>query len=492
MSGEHRPMEEFDRNAKAALADGELRAALRKATIQFGERRTKALGELGAGEWQGLRARGRAIKDFALANLDTLLERFVANASAAGARVHWARDAAEACTLVATIAAAAGARTVVKAKSMTSEEVRLNAHLEHAGLEPVETDLGEWIVQLAREVPSHIIVPAIHRSKDSIAALFAEHVGTEPGADVDALTAAARRTLRARFLEAELGVSGVNFAIAETGSILVLENEGNARLTTSLPRVHVALMGIEKVIPSLADLATFLRLLPRAGTGQRLTSYQSLLTGPGARDGGEGPAELHLVILDNGRSRMLARAITRQSLACIRCGACLNVCPIYQNVGGHAYGSVYPGPIGAVITPQLAGRGRAAQLPFASTLCGACREVCPVAIDIPGLLLALRQEIVDGSEPAGSPFAGQPRPRRRLERLAFRLWSFVVRGRRRFEFATRCARLVQGLFLAEGRLRRGSFALKAWTDGRDLRPLAKRSFRAQWSQGLDGGQGDAR
>ena len=477
MSGTHKPMERFDHNAREALADGRLRSALRKATGQFGERRRAAIEDFGQEEWQALRERGRVLKDEALASLDVLLERFAVHATAAGTHVHWARDAREACELVAGIATAAGAKAVVKAKSMTTEELRLDEHLTQRGFESVETDLGEWIVQLAGEVPSHIIVPAIHRSKESIAELFHERLGTDPGADVVALTAAARQALRPKFLAADLGVSGVNFAIAETSSILILENEGNARLTTTLPRVHVAVMGIEKVIARLADLPVFLRLLPRAGTGQRLTSYQSLLTGPGGRDGGEGPAELHVVILDNGRSRMLSRAVTRQALACIRCGACLNVCPVYQNVGGHAYGSVYPGPIGAVITPQLAGLDRAAALPFASTLCGACRDVCPVAIDIPALLLDLRSQVVSQSKPA-----------RRLERLAFALWSVVVRGRRRFEFATALARFAQRFLITGGRIRSGPFALGVWTKGRDPRPFAKDSFRALWARGLrDGG-----
>ena len=471
MSGTHKPMEHFDANAREALNDPALRSALRKATLQFGERRRTATAEIGADTWQDLREQGRAIKDATLLELDRHLERFATQAAAVGTTVHWARDGAEACAIVAAIGRAVGAKTVAKAKTMTGEEIRLNEHLEAEGFDPVETDLGEWIVQLAKEVPSHIIVPAIHRSKDSIAELFAKEIGTDPGADVAALTAAARKVLRARFLEAELGVSGVNFAIAETGSILILENEGNIRLTTTLPRAHVALMGIEKVIPKLADLAVFLRLLPRAGTGQRLTSYQSLLTGPGSRDG-DGPRELHVVILDNGRSRMLERAVTRQALACIRCGACLNVCPIYQNVGGHAYGSVYPGPIGAVITPQLAGIARGQQLPFASTLCGACRDACPVAIDIPGLLLDLRSSVVEQRVCSGGW----------RERFAFAMWSLVVRGRRRFEFATWCARLGQRLFVRGGRIRRGPFALGAWTKGRDLRPLAGPSFRKLWAR----------
>ena len=314
----------FDRNARAALADGQLRSALRQATTLFGERRREALAT--APDWEGARNRARAIKDETLLHLDRYLEEFSANAERAGARVHWARDAAEACEVIGRIAEQRGARTVVKSKSMTSEEIHLNAALAARGIEPVETDLGEYIVQLAGEAPSHIVAPAIHKTRRQIGALFADKLGIEPSDDVAKLAAAARRALRRRFAEADLGVSGVNFAVAETGTILILENEGNARLTTSLPRTHIALMGIEKVIPRFADLEVFLQLLPRSGTGQVLTAYQSLLTGVKRHPDDEGPDELHIVLLDNGRSRMLAAPVTRQSLACIRCGACLNAC----------------------------------------------------------------------------------------------------------------------------------------------------------------------
>jgi L-lactate dehydrogenase complex protein LldF len=474
-------METFDRNAVEALRDEPLRNALRHATGQFAGRRRQATADLGESTWQALRSRGREIKDDVLGDLDRYLRQFIDKARSVGAVIHVATDAATACRQIAEIIAREGGGVVAKGKSMTSEEIRLNEYLEARGVEPVETDLGEWIVQIAREVPSHIIVPAIHRSKASIAALFAEHLGTDPAADVDALTKAARGALRDRFLAARVGISGVNFAVAETGSILVLENEGNIRLSTTLPRVHIALMGIEKVVPRLADLATFLRLLPRAGTGQRLTSYQSLLTGPGAR-AGEGPAELHIVLLDNGRSEILADPVMREALACIRCGACLNVCPIYQNVGGHAYGSVYPGPIGAVVSPQLFGLDKAAQLPFASTLCGACRDACPVKIDIPKLLLHLRSELV---QPRGmrDVTGGAARKRLRLvERLAFGLWSFVVRGRRRYAVATWIARKLFRLFHREAWVQGGVFAPKAWTRGRDLRALAPRSFHALYAE----------
>ena len=453
----------FDRHARAALADGQLRGALRQATTLFGERRQAALAT--APDWEGARDRARAIKDETLLHLDRYLEEFSANAERAGARVHWARDAAEACAVIGRIAEQRGARTVVKSKSMASEEIHLNAALTARGIEPIETDLGEYIVQLAGETPSHIVVPAIHKTKRQIAALFAAKLGIELSDDVATLTGAARQALRRRFAEADLGVSGVNFAVAETGTILILENEGNARLTTSLPRTHVALMGIEKVIPRFADLEVFLQLLPRSGTGQALTAYQSLLTGVKQRPEDEGPAELHIVLLDNGRSRMLAAPVTRQSLACIRCGACLNACPVYRQIGGHAYGSVYPGPIGAVLTPQLFGLGRSPELPYASSLCGACRDVCPVKIDIPALLLHLRAEVV----------ATRAGKQRALERFAFAGYAAVMARPRLFEWLVRAARMLRVMP-----------PLGAWTKWRDLRPLAPRSFREQWRAGLSG------
>ncbi len=453
----------FDRHARAALADGQLRGALRQATTLFGERRQAALAT--APDWEGARDRARAIKDETLLHLDRYLEEFSANAERAGARVHWARDAAEACEVIGRIAEQRGARTVVKSKSMASEEIHLNAALTARGIEPIETDLGEYIVQLAGETPSHIVVPAIHKTKRQIAALFAAKLGIELSDDVATLTGAARQALRRRFAEADLGVSGVNFAVAETGTILILENEGNARLTTSLPRTHVALMGIEKVIPRFADLEVFLQLLRRSGTGQALTAYQSLLTGVKQRPEDEGPAELHIVLLDNGRSRMLAAPVTRQSLACIRCGACLNACPVYRQIGGHAYGSVYPGPIGAVLTPQLFGLGRSPELPYASSLCGACRDVCPVKIDIPALLLHLRAEVV----------ATRAGKQRALERLAFAGYAAVMARPRLFEWLVRAARMLRVMP-----------PLGAWTKWRDLRPLAPRSFREQWRAGLSG------
>jgi len=482
MSTTHATAETFDRNAREALADPVLHGALRNLADSFVIRRRNAIASID--DWEGLRERARSIKDETLLHLDEYLERFTDNATKAGATIHWARDGKEACEIVLGLVRAKNADMVVKAKSMAGEEIHLNEALEAAGIEAVETDLGEWIIQLAGETPSHIVVPAIHKTKQQIADLFVEKVGIEKTDNVDVLTQTARTILRQKFAEARVGISGVNFGVAETGTILILENEGNIRLTTSLTETHIAIMGIEKVIPKFADLDVFLKLLPRSGTGQRLTAYQSLITGVKNNTDDLGPDELHIVMLDNGRSRMLAHPLTRQSLACIRCGACLNACPVYQQVGGHAYGSVYPGPIGAVITPQLFGLSKAKQLPYASSLCGACREVCPVKIDIPALLLHLRSEIADGSP------SGNETPTRKLgESLAFRMYSRMWSRSGTYSLSMRAARLMQRFVARDGKIGKvgGMLAvlippLGAWTAWRDAPVVAPKSFREMWRE----------
>jgi L-lactate dehydrogenase complex protein LldF len=498
----HLTTETFEANARDALVDVQLRGALRNATSLFGKRRLAAA--RGLKNWEDLRTQARAIKDEVLLHLDHYLEQFVTSAELRGAMVHWARDASEANQIVCRLARERGARNVVKSKSMVTEEIHLNDALQGSGMEVIETDLGEYIIQLAGEAPSHIIVPAIHKTKRQIAELFTAKLGIEPTDDVDKLTSVARNVLRERFANADLGISGVNFGVAETGTILILENEGNVRLTTSLPKVHIALMGIEKIVPLFADLDVFLKLLPRSGTGQQLTTYQSLITGIKRGSEDEGPEELHIVLLDNGRSRMLAHPTTRQALACIRCGACLNACPVYQQIGGHAYGSVYPGPIGAVITPQLIGLGKAAHLPYASSLCGACREVCPVKIDIPELLLHLRAEITEGGkgrrqeQEAGAGAAGRQEQeaggsfkKRTGERLAFKLFAAVMSRPRIYELSVKLGRLLQRPMVRRGRIGKvgGMLAqlappLGAWTSARDMRPIASSTFREQWRAGL--------
>jgi L-lactate dehydrogenase complex protein LldF len=471
----------FGKNATEALADRQLHGALHRATSLFGERRGAAISTVD--DWEGLRELASSIKDDTARHLDRYLEQFVAAAEAAGATVHWARDGAEACRIVGRIAEERGARKVVKSKSMVSEEIHLNPALMAEGLDVIETDLGEYIIQLAGETPSHIVAPAIHKTKGQIAALFEKALDMPPTDDVAVLTRTAREVLRRHFATADLGISGVNFGVAETGSILILENEGNARLTTSLPRTHVALMGIEKLIPRFADLETFLRLLPRSGTGQQITAYQSIITGAKQSPEGEGPEELHIVLLDNGRTGMLAHPLTRQTLWCIRCGACLNVCPVYQQVGGHAYGSVYPGPIGAIVTPQLIGIEEAAQLPFASTLCGACRDVCPVRIDIPQILLHLRSKVVEEAPPTAA--------RPPAERLSFRFYTMLMSRPRLLGWAARLGRVAQRAMLGK-RAAIGKDAgmagkvgpVGAWTGGRDMKTLAPKSFRDQWMESV--------
>lgn len=468
---QHLTAETFDQNAKVALKDSQLRGALNNLANTFGERRKVAIQSVD--NWEGLREKARKIKEQTLLHLDHYLEKFTENAEKSGAKIHWAVDGKEANEIILNLIKERNAKNVVKSKSMVSEEIHLNGALEKAGIFPVETDLGEWIIQLAEETPSHIVVPAIHKTKKQIADVFVEKVGITPTDDVDKLTQTARNFLREKFQKSEIGISGVNFGIAETGTILILENEGNIRLTTGVPKTHIALMGIEKILPKLTDLDVFLKLLPRSGTGQRLTTYQSLITGTKRDSYAEGPEELHIVLLDNGRSKMLSHPVTRQSLACIRCGACLNSCPVYQQVGGHAYGSVYPGPIGAVITPQLVGIEKTKQLPYASSLCGACREVCPVKIDIPELLLHLRAKIADEKP-------------KFLESFAFKLYSKAWAGNKSYELGIKTARFMQKFVAKQGKVGGliGTFAppLKNWTEFRDAPSVASKSFREIWKE----------
>jgi L-lactate dehydrogenase complex protein LldF len=449
----------FAVRTRDALANAQLQNALRNATAKHASARSESLAEF-ASEWEELRTAGKAIKDHTLQYLDYYLEAFATRVEQQGGKIFWADDAAAANAYITDVARRHGVSLAVKSKSMMTEEIDLNHAFAAAGIEAVETDLGEYIVQLAGERPSHITAPAVHKSRSDIAELFREKLQVECEAVPSEITAHARRELRERFAGAGMGVTGVNFAVAETGSIVLIENEGNIRLTTSLPRVHVAIMGIEKVIPRMSDLAVFLRLLPRGAAGQKITSYVSILTGckPSQVDGG--PSEFHAVILDNGRTQMLANPHLRESLNCIRCGACLNVCPVYQKIGGHAYGWIYPGPIGAVLTPQLLGREKAPALPFASTLCGACRDVCPVKINLPEMLIHLRHEINESSAGAG------------WERFIVKFWAFTVKKSWRYKLGTRLARLIEYRRLP---------VFSRWMHDRDLPRLATRSFSEQWT-----------
>jgi L-lactate dehydrogenase complex protein LldF len=454
--------------ARAALGDRFLQEAIGAATTRFIGARRAAFDDLPDAEaW---RAAARRIKDATLARLDEYLAQLADNVERAGGVVHWARDGAEARAIVLELCRARSVRTVVKSKSMATEEIHLNAALEAESIGVFETDLGEYIIQLARERPSHIIVPAVHKTRGQIAALFSEATREAVPDDPEALTRLARRLLRERFLQADMGVSGVNFAIAESGTLVLVTNEGNGRLVTTLPRIHVAVMGIDKVIPTMADLPAFLRLLPRSATGQTLTSYTNLVRGPRRPGEADGPDELHLVILDNGRVAQLAGSL-REALACLRCGACLNVCPVYRVIGGHAYGHTYPGPIGILLTAMLEGTPAVRELAHASSLCGACLEACPVGIDIPQMLIALRTEL------------DQQRIAPAAERALARVAGRVLRAPALFRAGVGVARLAQRLGL-DRRL------LAGWTAHRDAPRLAPRSFldrRAEWDPPGPGG-----
>jgi L-lactate dehydrogenase complex protein LldF len=414
-------------NTRRALRDAQLQRTLGLA-MPF-VRRQRDAGVARVPDWEALRARAAVIRDDSLEHLDAYLAQLEAQVTARGGRVHRAADAAEACRIVTDLARRHGVRRIVKSKSMVTEEIALNPALEAAGCTVVETDLGEYILQLAGEPPSHIVAPTIHKPAAAVADLFAAKLGVPRTERAEDLARVARETLRAEFLTATMGISGVNFAVAETGTLVVVENEGNARLTTTLPRIHVAVTGIEKVIPRLADLGVLLRLLAPSATGQRASVYVSLLSGPRRPGDADGPEELHLVLVDGGRTRLRADPELREALRCIRCAACLNACPVDQRAGGHAYGSVYGGPIGAVLTPALRGTAHAAQLPFASTLCGACAEVCPVKIDLPRLLLVLRQRVVRAG--AGG----------RLDRVFARIWAASCAAPRRLAAGGLVARL---------------------------------------------------
>jgi L-lactate dehydrogenase complex protein LldF len=452
----------FDRRAQAVLPSrGELRQH-DAAVWDLRRRRDAAAAEVP--DWEALRERAAALKAYALDHLDELLVAFEERAREAGAHVHWAADATALCRIVTELLAARGARRVVKSKSMLTEECGLNPHLEARGIEVVDTDLGERIVQLAGERPSHLIVPAIHKTRREIGALFHRTMGTPEGEeDPERLTRLARADMRRRFLAADAGITGANFAVAETGSLVLVTNEGNADLGTSLPPLHIACLGIEKVIPSLTDLPVFLRLLARSATGQPISAYTTLLTGP--REGGE----LHVVLVDDGRSALLADPTHRSALACIRCGACLNTCPVYRRAGGHAYGTVIPGPIGSVLGPALGGPA-GAELPHASSLCGSCSAVCPVKIDLHGQLLAWRGE--------------RPTPARG-ERWLVRAAALALR---RPAFAAFARAALRPLW---PRLARGGprSPAAAWLAERELPPLPKQSFRAQWKEQRGAPQG---
>ena len=461
--------EGFTAAARHELRNDQLRANLRKATHTIRGKRAAVVGE--KEDWEELRLAGSAIKRDVMARLPELLERFEAAVTARGGHVHWARDAAEANAIVIDLVRATGRTDVVKVKSMATQEIALNEALADAGIHARETDLAELIVQLADDKPSHILVPAIHRNREQIRDIFRAGIpGVDPdlGSDPAELAEAARLFLREQFMGASVAISGANFGVAETGTVAVVESEGNGRMCLTMPETLITVMGIEKLLPRFEDLEVFLQLLPRSSTGERMNPYTSLWTGV---TDGDGPSDFHVVLLDNGRTATLADPIGREALKCIRCSACLNICPVFERAGGHAYGSTYPGPIGAILSPQLTGMDSAddpsASLPYASSLCGACFEVCPVRIDIPAALLELRHQKVRDHAPP-------------VEGKLFGLMGWVMGGPRLWDMAVRSASLLRVLGLRGGEMKRLPLFLSGWSDARDTPVPPRKPFRSWW------------
>jgi L-lactate dehydrogenase complex protein LldF len=453
-------------------------AAVQQATGRFLHNREARVAELP--EWEELRQAASDIRLHTLTHLDTYLERFEDRLAAAGGQVHWATDAAAAREVVLEITRREKASTVVKVKSMATEEINLNHALEEAGVQAFETDLGEYIIQLAGVGPSHIIVPAVHMKKEEISELFTEKLGVPAPADPVRLTALAREALRERFLAAGVGISGANFLVADTGTLVTVTNEGNGRMCTTLPDVHVAVVGIDKVVPDWESLTVLLRLLARSATGQKLTTYTSFVTGPRREEGEGGPRELHVVLLDNGRSRILRDEVARETLKCIRCGCCLNVCPVYKSVGGYAYGWFISGPIGAIFTPQMLGTKAARELPYASSLCGACVDVCPVKIPITKILLHLRRRVAEGdaTTAATAPLT---------TRLAARAGRWSLGTGWLYRLGLRLMPLAERPLSRDGWVRALPPPLDRWTKVRPM-PAFRGGFRSWWR----GRQGDPR
>ncbi|WP_166264065.1 LutB/LldF family L-lactate oxidation iron-sulfur protein [Marinobacter caseinilyticus] len=418
----HSVVQEFHPRAREALANPQIRANFRKAMDGLMTKRQTAFE---GWELEALRDLGANIRQRALSKLPDLLEQLEANLTANGVQVHWANDGDEACQIIRDICVAREAKKVIKGKSMVSEEMELNHYLEAQGIEALESDLGEYIVQLAEETPSHIIMPAIHKNTTEISDLLHDKTGTERSHDVNYLTASARQQLREKFMQADVGVSGVNFAVAETGTLCLVENEGNGRMTTTAPACHIAVTGIEKVLEKLDDVPPLLALLTRSATGQHITTYFNMISRPRQPGEQDGPEAVHLVLVDNGRSSIYQDNELLETLRCIRCGACMNHCPVYTRVGGHTYGTTYPGPIGSILMPHLLGLDETQHMPTASSLCGACGEVCPVKIPIPDLLVRLRRESVDGDKLRVSEVRGHGVKRRRVESLAWLGWQWM-------------------------------------------------------------------
>jgi L-lactate dehydrogenase complex protein LldF len=471
----------FQSRITASLNNATLRLALDRNMERRVAGRNARFAELPDAE--AVRDRGRAIRIDVVSHLDRYLEQFTANVEKNGGHVHWAADAAEARQIILGLIQSAVSHQpsavshqpsaistplVAKSKSMVTEEIELNHALEAAGLRAVETDLGEFIVQLRGETPAHIITPAVHLRREEVSELFQKEFAMTPTLDVEAMTAVANRELRRVFFTADVGISGVNFGVAETGTLALVTNEGNGRLCTTVPRVHIAVMGLERLVPTLADLEVMMRLLPRSATAQKLTSYVSMLSGPRRPGEPDGPEALHVVLVDNGRSRTLGGELA-ESLLCIRCGACLNVCPVFREIGGHGYGSPYSGPIGAIVSPALFGP-EMGELANASSLCGACQDICPVRIDIPTMLLAVRgQQVKAGRAPAWL-------------KVGMKLWAWAMASPARYRFGQKLAAFATRLLARDGRLRALPPPLNAWTRRRDFPAFADESFRERWKK----------
>lgn len=458
-------MSAFQDRVKSVLNDQGLHTALARATSKLGEQRIAAFSSLDNSDF--IRNKARKAKLDMLGNLEENLLKFEERLTGNGVSVHWAVDGAEACEIVSEIARRRKVRKVVKSKSMVTEEIDLNDHLINAGIDVVETDLGEYIVQLAGDRPSHIIAPIIHMTREKVGKIMQEKCDVPFTDDIQELAGIARAKLRQEFFQADMGITGANFGVVETGTICLVTNEGNARMVTSLPKTHIVLMGIEKLIPSLSDLDNMLKILARSATGQKLSSYTTLINGPSDRTNG-GPEEMHVILLDNGRTDLL-NSDQAEILACIRCGACLNVCPVYKSIGGHAYGDVYPGPVGSIVTPGIRGLDGWQDLPYASTLCGACKDVCPLRIDIPGMLLKLRQKSVsEGLMPFGV-------------RTAFRSFGFVATHSKVYKFSRKMIGYFLSLLSSMGWIGKSRLPLiKSWTHSRDFKVTARKSFQDMW------------
>jgi L-lactate dehydrogenase complex protein LldF len=465
----------FQKTAKKYIENPQLRRNIGHATKTIRDKRKLVVDEMP--DWEELRESGRQIKEQVMDHLDYYLLQLEESVQKAGGAVHWAADADDANRIITDIIKKKGETDVVKVKSITTDEIRLNEALKKEGVNALETDLAELIVQLAGDEPSHILVPAIHKNRAEIRELFMDKLNISELSDEPAsLAEAARLYLRENFLKAGIGISGANFAVAETGTVAVVESEGNGRMCTTLPDTLITVMGIEKIIPAWKDMEVFMQLLPRSSTAERMNPYNNFWTGTTK---GDGPQEFHLILLDNGRTSVLADETGRQTLHCIRCSACLNVCPVYERTGGHAYHSVYPGPIGAILTPQLRGLGdqSAASLPYASTLCGACYEVCPVKINIPEVLVHLRGKVVEHQKKHGG-FSAKTEPMH----IGLKFLANAFKERKRYERLQKLGRTGQSFFVKEGTISKLPGMLGKWSAFRDLKPMPKQTFREWWRE----------